>query len=66
MFGVEPFALDVDLDAWSFLDDASDDACVDDGYEKLVDENLATGTTPAVEAVVESVDFKKISNDTTK
>ena len=59
-FGVEPFALNVDLDAWSFLDDASGDACVDDAYEKLVDENLVIGMTPAVAAVVEPIIFPSI------
>ena len=46
---------DVDLDAWSSLDDAFGDVNVDDGYEALLDENLATGMILVVAAGVESV-----------
>ena len=46
---------DVDLDAWSSLDDAFGDVNVDGGYEALLDENLATGMILVVAAGVESV-----------
>ena len=55
MSEVEMVESDVDLDAWSSLDDAFGDVNVDGGYEALLDENLATGMILVVAAEVESV-----------
>ena len=59
MSGVELIAFDVDFGATSVEDDGADDACVDDGYEVLVDESLVIGTILVDVVVVASLMISK-------